>query len=600
MMLIESGNVNRIEFGKSVRGLNWKLKESCSKTVQSFVQRYAVSETLAKIIYNRGIKTLEEAGDYLDPKLKNLIPNPFLLKDMDKAVKRIIEAICDREKICIFGDYDVDGATSSSLLRRFFRMLGQETDVYIPNRMTEGYGPNIEAFKKIKDRGVKLVITVDCGTVSFAPIKQAKELGLDVIVIDHHLSLAELPEADAVINPNRLDDGFPIKSIAAVTVAFLVVIAVRKILRDQEWFTRTGSPEPDLISLLDLVALGTVCDVMPLQGMNRALLVQGLKIMAQRNNIGIATLADTINLDSVFKAHHLGFVIGPRINAGGRVGEGMLGSNLLYTDSNQEALEIALKLNQLNEERKAIEAIAFGQAIRQIEEQNLHEMPIMFVKGSDWHIGILGILASKLKERYSKPAAVMLFKSGVIKGSARSIEGLDLGSALANAKSLGLLLEGGGHKMAGGFTVEEKKLQDFCDYIVEEFSKKPDVFSKARDLPIDSIISLSSINSQLVEMINRIQPFGNANPSPRFILYDVAVVSASIVGQEHVVAIVNEFRYNKSNIAQKTILFKGAGTELGQTILSSIGKKVNLVGYLQVNSLDINRIDFVIEDAAVK
>jgi single-stranded-DNA-specific exonuclease len=597
-MLAESSNVNSIEFGKSVKGLCWKLEEGCEKTIRTLIQKLGINEVLAKVLYNRGITTTEEAVDFLDPKLRKLILNPVALKDMNKATTRIVAAIANNEKICVFGDYDVDGATSSSLLRRFFKSLNIEIGVYIPNRLREGYGPNKDAFNKLKEDGYTLVITVDCGIVSFDPLAYAKSIGLDVIVVDHHLGTERLPEAVAVINPNRHDEEFAYKSMAAVGVTFLLIIAIRTVLREQNWFAQNSITEPDLLNLLDLVALGTVCDVMSLKGINRAFVTQGLKVIAQRKNVGLATLANIARLDSTPKTHHLGYVFGPRINAGGRVGEGILGTNLLSTDSPKEAYDIAIKLEKLNDERRTIEAKALEEAIAQIEKNKMYDNPIMFVQSTEWHIGILGILASKLKEKYSKPAGVIVVKDDFAKGSARSIPGIDLGSLLASAKAEELLIEGGGHAMAGGFTVAVNKIDLFCNYIIEKLAGSNAAFAKAKELPIDYVLSIASINKELIKTLNKASPFGSGNATPRFVLSDVKIAHSTIVGIDHIMVVVSNSI--TTNQTQKCILFKGVDTILGQFLLNNVGKTINLAGSLQSNNYDEEKIDFIIEDAAFK
>ncbi|WP_053332650.1 single-stranded-DNA-specific exonuclease RecJ [Candidatus Jidaibacter acanthamoebae] len=598
-MLAESNNAEGIKFGRSIRGLDWKFEEGCERTIRTLCQKLNINEVLARILYNRDVKTAEEAENFLDPKLKNLIHNPFALKDMDKASKRIIDAINNKEKICVFGDYDVDGATSSALLKRFFRDLNIEIGVYIPNRLKEGYGPNKLAFDKLKEEGYSLVITVDCGIVSFEPLKHAKDIGLEVIIVDHHLGIEQLPEAIAVINPNRFDEDFPYKYMAAVGVAFMVTVALRAKLREEDWFVKNNIKEPDLLKLLDLVALGTVCDVMILKGVNRAFVTQGLKIIAKRGNVGIATLANLVKLDSEPKAHHLGYVFGPRINAGGRVGEGILGTYLLSTECPKEAYNIAMQLEKYNEERRSIEIKALEEAIEQIEKNRLYNNSIMLVQSKDWHIGILGILASKLKEKYSRPAGVMVIKEDTAKGSARSITGLDLGRALASAKTEGLLLEGGGHAMAGGFTVEISKMQPFCDYLINKLDIGAEPFIKAKELHIDHVLSVASVNHKLIEDINIAAPYGSGNPAPKFALHDVIITRALIVGGYHVMVIVTDKKVDRGNKVQKCILFKGSETDLGQFLLNSIGKKINIAGTIQASSFDKNKIDFIIEDASV-
>ncbi len=393
------------DFGVSVTGKEWELRQVSQRLIDTLMQGCDISETLATIIANRGVSDVQEALCYLEPKLKHELPDPFLLKDMDKAAKRIVQAMENGETITIFGDYDVDGATSSALLKRFFRHFDINVRVYIPHRIKEGYGPSVAAMDKIKKSGAKLVITVDCGVVSHEPLRHAHDIGLDVIVLDHHLSSGQLPKAVAIVNPNRVDDEFPFKKLAAVGVAFLTTVAVHSILKKRDIAKKYNNI--DLLSFLDLVALGTVCDVMELHGLNRVFVHQGLKLIRKRSNIGIATLINVSGLNSVPKAHHLGFVIGPRINAGGRVGEGGLGAHLLSTEDPLEALTIAKQLDVFNTDRRIIENTVLHQAIATIENKGLDALPVIMVYGQEWHLGILGIIASKLKERYGKPAAAI-------------------------------------------------------------------------------------------------------------------------------------------------------------------------------------------------
>lgn len=588
--------------GKSIKNFQWELLQQDCNLVAKLSQELGIDEILARIILNRGIKDTEEARLFFEPKLRHLMPNPFLLKDMDKAVERIIKAIRNKEKILIYADYDVDGATSAAVMLRFLKFFDIDASVYIPCRLKEGYGPNKRAFKSIKDQKIDLTITVDCGTVSFEPLKYAKELGLDVIVIDHHLSTTKLPDAIAVVNPNRFDEEFSVKEIAAVGVTFLVITAIRNALKKQNWFSENNKKEPDLIQLLDLVALGTVCDVMPLNGINRVFVSHGLKLMAKRKNAGIAALSNLTKIDTKPKSYHLGYVIGPRINAGGRVGQGGLGATLLSTESEEKAHDIAFQLEKLNQERKALEAFAFEEAIEQIERKNMQENSIIIATGEDWHIGILGILASKVKEKYNRPAAVISIHNGLGKGSARSIPGLDLGGAITSAKEMGFLIDGGGHAMAGGFTVEKNKINEFYTFLLDRLDNYHDLdacFKKAKELKIDALLSVNAVAKTLLNNINKAAPFGNGNLQPRFALCDVKVIRAQIVGQIHVMIIVKDNSGEYFNNTLKCILYRGAENKIGQFLLKNIGRMLNIAGFLQQNELDDRKIDFVIEDVAL-
>jgi single-stranded-DNA-specific exonuclease len=595
-MLAEADKNDGGQFlGKSLKGFLWKLDEVDIRTITSIVQKLGTPEILAIILYNRGIKTPEEIEVFLNPKIRDSLPDPFDLKDMDRAAERITKAIVNSEKVTVFGDYDVDGATSTALLRKFFSDVGGKIDVYIPNRITEGYGPNKEAFRKLKDEGNSLVITVDCGTVSFDPIKYAKEIGLDIIVLDHHLGSEILPEAYAIVNPNRVDEDFSYKSLAAVGVVFLTVVAVRSKLREKGWFK--DGKIVDLINYLDLVALGTVCDVMSLKGINRAFVSQGLKLLTQRRNLGLATLCSTARIEQKPQSYHLGFILGPRINAGGRIGEGRLGSDLLTTEDPDFAYSIALRLEQLNAERRTIETLTFYQAIEQIELNKLHEKPVIMVWGDDWHQGILGIIASRIKERYQKPAVVMSVLHSTAKGSARSINGIDLGSLIAKAKTHGLLLQGGGHAMAGGFVLEETKIKAFYEFLLNSLSGLESIYERALEHKVDALLPVSAINGNLVRMIDAAAPFGMDNSPPKFALIDITVTSVMVVGMVHLMVIVaDKTSARASSNTLKCMLYRGLEHESGEFIKNSLGKKVTLIGTIKLNFNNDSKADFIIED----
>lgn len=597
-MLAESINIGEGSvFGESVKGLKWKLEETDQRIVTTLVQKLGIPEVLATILCNRGVQNMEEANLFLEPRLKDCLPDPFLLKDMDKAANRIADAIIAGEKMAIFGDYDVDGATSTALFRKFFKKIGIDIGIYIPNRIVEGYGPNSEAFKKLRDEGNSIVITLDCGTVSFDPIKDATSYGLEVIIFDHHLSMDSLPDAYAIVNPNRFDDPFPHKSIAAVGIAFMASIAIRAKLRQKGWFQ--DKEEIDLLQYLDLVALGTVCDVMNLTGINRAFVAQGLKLIASRKNLGIATLANVAKLDVSPQSYHLGFILGPRINAGGRVGEGMLGSDLLSTDDPVFALEIANKLEQLNIERRAIESVILEEVIKEIDIKKLNNHPMIIVQGDGWHQGILGILASRIKERYNRPAAVISVVDGIGKGSARSVDGIDLGTLLTKAKEEGILMQGGGHAMAGGFTIQADKIEEFQAYVCSTLDGTDHLIEKAKEYYLDGVITVSGVSGKLVQCINKAAPFGSGNRQPRFALCDVLILNVRLVGASHMMVIVSDPKSDTRAFNRKTLkcmLFKALDSELGKIVGSSVGKKVTFFGTVQQNFNDDAKADFIIED----
>ena len=434
----------------SLRGKRWTARPADERESMALAQRLGVPEIIGRVLSARGVG-LQEADDFLHPTLKRLLPDPSVLKDMDTAALRLAGAVTGGEQIAVFGDYDVDGATSSALLARLLSAVGGQCRIYIPDRGREGYGPNEAALLGLKDSGVSLVVTVDCGIAAHAPLAAAADAGLDVIVVDHHAAEAELPRATAVINPNRLDESGELGQLAAVGVSFLLAVAVNRALRALDWYQ--DRPEPDLRQLLDLVALGTVCDVVPLRGVNRALVSQGLKVMGKRANPGLRALADAASLTEAPGAYHLGFILGPRINAGGRVGSSELGARLLSTDDEAEAKAIASRLEALNAERRDIEAAVLERARDQVERSD-HQGPLILAAGEGWHGGVIGIVASRLKERFHRPAFVVSIEGETATGSGRSVHGVDLGQAVIAARQAGLVVKGGGHPMAAGFTAE--------------------------------------------------------------------------------------------------------------------------------------------------
>lgn len=587
---------------ESAKNFTWNVWEQDVEKVNSISKKHGISLVLAQIMLNRGIEKETDINNYLYPKIKELMPDPFSLKDMDVASKKIVDAILNNEKIMIYADYDVDGATSSALLKKFFYSVGHENvDIYVPCRFKEGYGPNTEAFKKIIDDGTQLIITVDCGTVSFEPVAYAKKRGAGVIIIDHHLSQKTLPDACAVVNPNRLDEEFENKNIAAVAVVFFVITAVRKSLREQGVFRDKNITEPNLIEFLDLVALGTVCDVMPLSGLNRAFVQLGLNLMNNQNNLGLNVLRNIVKLDKSLMSYHLGFVFGPRINAGGRIGKGHLGSDLLFTDSYKEAYEIALDLEKYNNERKAIESFAYDEAINNIISSGYEKNDIIITVGNGWHLGILGILASRLKEKFQKPVFVISINDNIGKGSGRSIEGIDIGTMLTISKEEGLIIDGGGHSMAGGFNVKEDMIDEFYKFLLSSVSSKKNltnIYKNAKILNIDSIISISSVNLKLMEELSYAEPFGQGNAKPRFMIQDIKIIKFWIISQQHISFIVKDYIHDKEVKSLQCIFFKGLENKLGGELKNNLGKKVNIVGYLQKNYFDKDKVDFIIEDFA--
>jgi len=575
----------------SLGGRRWQVRSGDERQALALAQRLGLPEIVGRVLASRGIG-LDEAEGFLNPTLRDLLPDPGHLKDMDRAVVRLVTAMEGGETIGIFGDYDVDGATSSALLANVIEACGGAARVYIPDRITEGYGPNAPALQRLKAEGIGVVVTVDCGTTAFDALAAARECGLDMIVVDHHVAEAALPHALAVINPNRLDETSPHGHLAAVGVAFLLAVGLRTGLKQAGWFT--DRPIPDLLRWLDLVALGTVCDVVPLVGVNRALVVQGLKVMARRHNVGLAALSDVAGIKETPGAYHLGYVLGPRVNAGGRVGEAELGSRLLVTNDAAEAAEIARRLDGYNKDRQEIEAMVLLEAIEQVEGRPDDGSPLLLAAGENWHPGVIGIVAGRLKERYGRAALVVALEGGEGKGSGRSVTGLDLGAAIIAARQAGLLKAGGGHAMAAGFTVARERLPEFQAFMAGRLQAQLDG-ELVPLLELDGALDAGAASSDLVETLAQVGPFGSGNPEPRFAITAARIVKADVVGAGHVRLMLA----GAGGKRLKAIAFRAADSEMGHAFLSSQGAAFHLAGSLRVDSWQGNTsVQLVIDDAA--
>lgn len=562
------------------------------RRAELIAQRFALPLPVARIIASRGIP-VDDVANFINPKLQNLMPDPFCMKDMEKAAKRIAEAIVKKQKVAIIGDYDVDGATSSSVLRLYLESVGIEPEIHIPER-DEGYGPSRQAFDEFAALGAELVITVDCGTTAFDVFDYAGSLNIPVIVLDHHEAEVRLPEVYAVVNPKRLDesDDYPyLKYMAAVGVVFCTIVAVNRELRKQGFFA--GREEPNLLQWLDLVALGTVCDVVPLLGLNRAFVRQGLRIMSLRSNTGLRALIDKSGISEAPSAFHLGYVLGPRINACGRVGEASLGNKLLCSRDDFQAGQLADKLNEFNAQRKEIEAYVLLSAIEMLEGTP-QEYPIAFAAGKDWHQGVVGIVAGKLKERYNVPAFVMSIEPDEVKGSARSVPGIDLGALIIAAKEKGLLTKGGGHTMAAGFSLPEDKIEAFRRFAGEYVRQKLGEEDVAPVIEVDSALDLLGANTDFAAALELLEPFGAGNAEPKIVLEHVRVVKPGIVGAGHVRC----FLTSGNGGSLKAMAFKIADTELGKTLLNSQGAAFDIAGVLRRDNWQgRNSVQFIIDDA---
>lgn len=527
------------------------------------------------------------------PTIRDLLPDPSIFVDMDRAAERIADAVQGGERIVIFGDYDVDGATSASVLIRALAMCGASAGHYIPDRLLEGYGPSADALVNLKAAGADLVICVDCGTQGFEALEAAQDAGLDVIVVDHHKAGTALPPAAAIVNPNRLDEREDAQSyghLAAVGMAFLLAVALRRELGRRGAFS--GKP-PNLMPLLDLVALGTVADVVPLTGLNRAFVSQGLKIMARRGNPGLAALADAARLDRAPIASDLGFALGPRINAGGRVGKADLGVRLLCGAHDADCAEIAVELSRLNEERRAIEA-EVTEAARAAAERG-GNMPVAVVSGAGWHPGVIGIAASRLKEALGVPAVVIGVDGGIGKGSGRSIAGVDLGAAVLAAKDAGLLVAGGGHAMAAGLTVEEGRLADLAAFLCDRLDAQVARAQEDKSLDLDVAVAPGGLTVALAEELDHAGPYGAGWPGPRVAAGPVSVIEASIVGNGHVRTVLA----GADGKRLKGIAFRAEDSALGAALLGAGGRRLFLAGRVKRDDwLQVPRVELHIEDAA--
>jgi single-stranded-DNA-specific exonuclease len=549
---------------------------------------------LDQLLLTRGV-AVDDLTRHAAPTLRAFLPDPSTFRDMDAAAARLAHAVTTGERVTIYGDYDVDGATSAALLVELLRQLGLEASYYIPDRLLEGYGPSGEALVKLAEDGSQLIVTVDCGAMAHEALGMAKAAGVDVIVVDHHKCSPELPPAHALVNPNRLDEsdlGAAHGHLAAVGVAFLLGIALVRNLREGGWFKQRR--EPELIGLLDLVALGTVADVAALHGLNRAFVAQGLKVLAKRERVGMAALMDASRLTRAPQCSDLGFALGPRINAGGRIGESTLGVRLLTTTDPVEARAIAAQLSQLNEERRAIEAQVQEAAEAQLAGQ--HNMAVQVISGHGWHPGVIGIVAGRIKEKTGKPAVVIALDEAQGKGSGRSISGVDLGAAIIAAREAGLLVAGGGHAMAAGLTIEAARLADFAAFLDERLARDVERARAGAAMLLDLALAPGGLTPALVETLEAGGPYGVGWPAPRIAVGPVRIVKADIVGKDHVRLIAG----GNDGKSFKAIAFRAAESEMGQTLLHRHqGRRFHLAGRAKIDDWG-NRpaAELQLEDAA--
>jgi single-stranded-DNA-specific exonuclease len=588
----------------SILDVFWQQNAVDERMASTINQRFQLSEVLSNLLASRNI-SLDEVENFLDPKIKTALPDPFELGGIEVAVDHVVKATQNRKKITIFADYDVDGATSAAILKRFFRDIGIDAGIYIPDRILEGYGPNSAALLNLKKSGTDLVIMLDCGTVAFKPLEDAAAVGLDIIVIDHHLGVLEKPKSIAVINPNLLDEKFSHKNLCAAGVTFLFVVALNKRLRELGFYK--NYKEPNLLNLLDLVALGTVCDVMPLTGLNRAFVSAGLKILKQRKNLGLREICDLAALDEEPTAYHLGFIIGPRINAGGRVGKSDLGAKILSSEDEEEVKKIASQLEEFNKQRKEIEIQVLEEAVKGLEEGKngfSKNDPVIFAISKNWHQGVIGIVASRLKDLYNKPVAVIAIDDEGKKGKAscRSISGIDFGGEILKARFADLLIEGGGHAMAGGFSVLPEKIAELHQFFCKNLGEKVSEITAQNIAHYDISLDLPQVNIELLKELSKLEPFGVGNHRPKFILRDVVKLKSNLIGKtaEHISCVFSSKSAIGFNGNIQAVAFRCANNKLGQILLDQKIKNMSLVGTLNINIwMGVEKVQMIIEDAII-
>ena len=582
---------------RSVGGRCWRLRHHDDRMARAIAQTCDVPDLIARLLASRG-QTPESVPGFLNPRLREALPDPEGLRDMDRAASRLARAVANGEAIALFGDYDVDGATSAALISRFLAAAGARVPrLYVPDRMSEGYGPNPAALRRLKDEGIGLAVTLDCGITAFEALDEAAAIGLEVIVVDHHVAEPRLPAALAIINPNRLDETFPHRQLAAVGVAYLLVIALNRALRLAGWYS-PARPEPDLMAWLDLVALGTICDVVPLTGLNRALVAQGLKVLAARSNTGVKALCDVAGVGERLETYHAGFILGPRVNAGGRVGQADLGSRLLSTDDPGEAAALARSLDAYNKERRQIEAGVLIEAERLAEREMDRAPGLLFLAGEGWHQGVIGIVAGRLKDRYQRPVCVIAIDGKRAKASGRSIAGVDLGSAVIAAREAGLVEKGGGHAMAAGFELDRDRLERLREFLEARVAAAlvPGVASQAASLALDGALQPMAATPALLRQIQAVGPFGSGNAEPRFALPSARVAWASPVGADHVRCTLT----GSDGAKLKAIAFRALGQELGQALLAPGGRALHVAGKLKLDTWQgREEVQLQIEDAAL-
>ena len=585
-------NVLEDQIVTSLTKRHWKFKKNNQRLIQTITEQYDLSSFMATLLSSRNISS-NEVNNYINPTLKDNLPNPSIMSDMVKASDRTFEALKKSENIAVLGDYDVDGSTSVAMIVKYFQSLGVSVHFHIPNRFTEGYGPNKEVFKKFSQDNVKLVFTVDCGTMSYSEMEFAKEEGLDVIVLDHHQPEAKYPEAFAFINPNRFDDDSQLGYLAAVGVSFMFLVSLNRKLRSENWFVSNNLEEPNLIAFLDLIALGTICDSVPLKGINRLMVIKGLEVIQKRKNHGLNALIDIAEINQKVSVYDLGFKLGPRINAAGRIGKSNFGVDLLISNDRHKAQEISSELEKFNLERKTIENHVYEMAKQQVNAE-MKESKIIVVYDEGWHEGVIGIIASRLKDKYKKPAIVLSVNDGIAKGSGRSIKGIDLGNMIISANQNGILDKGGGHAMAAGMTLNKDKIPELINYLNTKLVHKNDHEDHQLSY-LDMKLSASAINIEVFNEVESLGPYGSENPEPIFFIDNIKITSLKKIGSDHLKCLGR----SENGKFTECLAFRSVSTSLGEQLYENEGKSVSLIGKIKVNEWGGRKIpQFHIEDIA--
>ena len=580
-------NDSLLDVNNSYSGNKWSLRSKNEELISSIQKDSQIDYITARIIAGRKID-LADVQDFLNPSLRKLLPDPSSMQDMDKAAKIIFNAIKGNKKITIFADYDVDGATSAAQLVKWARNFEVELEIYVPDRIREGYGPSIEAFNHLKKNGSDLVITVDCGAAAYSALVAAQALDLSIVVIDHHLMDADMPPAEALVNPNRIDDSSKLNYLAAAGVTFMLLVALNREARAQNF-----KNIPDLFDYLDLAALGTICDVVPLKGLNRAIVKQGLKVFSRESNIGLKSLMFETNTKSPITPYHCGFVLGPRINAGGRIGKANIGAELLSTENRQLAIKYAQELDRVNSERRILQDKILDEAL--LKTLSMHKTnSVLVVSMEGWHPGVIGIVAGRLKERFNKPVIVIgIDENGIGKGSGRSIQGIDLGNEIKKLYEKGLLISGGGHEMACGLTIENKYIKTFHEILEKNLSDRINSIRSKFSIKIDALLNISAVNMDLINSINQIGPYGSGNPTPTFAFAELRVAYADRVKGGHIRCNFED----KNGQRIKGICFRAEELGFDEILLNERNRYLHIVGTLKKNtwnghtSIDLQVID---------